>query len=651
MQKLNDLSQRFTNQIVKTRTLAPVLFALCWFMFTWFISRSMLLIGWPEQALKEPQLHLIFPISLRFDFLTFSYGIGGFLLLCLATPTFVLRRAGMKFWGCIIAFFYGVIVFLEIAAWPFLREYGNRPDRHAIEFWKTPKEVINMLAKGFGVEIFLALALSLLLAVAFFKMWKQLMSKYRPFYWPLHIISWVVLLGIFIIGGRSSLGHRPANISSASFSQEHIVNQLTLNSAYSFAYAAYRMRHEENSTAMYGKRDSAQMLTRLKKLSMMDGKQMPTDLKQWHWKMDGSGTPVKNPPNIFIVAEESLGAEFVGALGGSHLTPHLEQQAKKGLFFTNLYSTGTRTARGLEALITGFPPTPATSVLKLGKSYNSFFSLAKALKPFGYKSYFFSGGDGNFDEMKSFFMSNGFDRFFDRFDLQDKYEAGSWGIHDGDLLEFAHNYVTDHQGPFLAVVLSSSNHSPFDYPVGEFQPDPNYPKESHPNAVLYSDFSLGKWFKNLESSSYRDNTLFLVVADHGTRVYGDKLVPIYKFHIPGLMWGPGVPVGTYDKIASQIDLPTTLLGLTGLPIKSPMLGFNLFKLPADYPGRALLQYHDHLGYLVGDRFVVLRPQQEAEVFRYHQGQFTPLAPNSDEIEDTMAYSLGTWELYNQQLYK
>ena len=633
-------------------SLAPFVYCLWWFLGTWAVFRAIYLCVWIELAIQEPDLWKILPTSLRFDFLTFSYGIGGWILLIMLTPAFLWKRGARWFWQKWMTMIYGFVVFLEVAAWPFLKEYGNRPDRHALEFWNSPREVVSMLAKGFKFEIAVGLVVSSTLAYFFHRRWKKVLTTYHSYFWPVHIFLWILLLVVFIAGGRSSLGHRPANISSASFSNEHIVNQLTLNSAYSLIYAGYRLRHEENPTTVYGKRPIDEMLARLKQRSELDGKIFTGPPKDFSWQMPASAA-VASHPNIFLVVEESLGAEFIGSLGGMNLSPFIDAKAKEALMFTQMYSTGTRTARGLEALVAGFPPTPGTSVLKLGKAYHSFFTMATALKPFGYKSYFFCGGDGNFDEMKSFFMSNGFDKFLDLGDLKDEFASvGSWGVHDADLLEYAHKYVNNSKEPFLAVVMTSSNHSPFDYPVGEFQPHPEYPKESHPNAVLYADFSLGKWFKLIEQSSYKDNTLFTVVADHSTRVYGDKLIPIHKFHIPALMWGPGVPTGTFDKIASQIDIPVTLLGLTGLPIKSPMVGFDLFKLPATYPGRSLMQYAEHLGYRVGDNVMILRPGLSPELFNYSaKGDFTSLPLDPEMVEDAYAYSLGTWALYDQQLYR
>ena len=87
------------------------------------------------------------------------------------------------------------------------------------------------------------------------------------------------------------------------------------------------------------------------------------------------GTKRAAPLNLVIVLEESLGAEFVGRMGGLPLTPNLDALSQEGIFFDRLYATGTRSVRGIEAVITGFLPTPGRSVVKLGNSQTNFFPL------------------------------------------------------------------------------------------------------------------------------------------------------------------------------------------------------------------------------------------------------------------------------------
>src|SRR5690606_12105234 len=126
----------------------------------------------------------------------------------------------------------------------------------------------------------------------------------------------------------------------------------------------------------------------------------------------------------------------------------------------------------------------------------------------------------NFDEMKSFFLGNGVEHVWDQPVLEKPGHAvGVWGIHDEDLF-LAADAVFREQGdrPFFALVLSTSNHTPFDYPRGKIEPDAAFPADSAENAIKYTDYALGRFFESAKVSPYFANTLFLVVADHGTRV-------------------------------------------------------------------------------------------------------------------------------------
>src|SRR3546814_9315884 len=68
-------------------------------------------------------------------------------------------------------------------------------------------------------------------------------------------------------------------------------------------------------------------------------------------------SPRARPLNIVMIVQESLGAQYVGNLGGAKLTPCLDALAETSWNFTRAYATGTRSVRGLEAVVAGFPPT------------------------------------------------------------------------------------------------------------------------------------------------------------------------------------------------------------------------------------------------------------------------------------------------------
>jgi phosphoglycerol transferase MdoB-like AlkP superfamily enzyme len=136
------------------------------------------------------------------------------------------------------------------------------------------------------------------------------------------------------------------------------------------------------------------------------------------------------------------------------------------------------------------------------------------------------------------------------------------------------------------------------------------PKRTDNNAVKYADYAIGEFFKKAKASPYWKDTVFLIVADHDIRVRGDSLVPIKHFHIPGLILGADIQPKKLTTIASQIDLPVTLLSLMGIQGQHPMTGRDLSSEPSDQLGRAMMQYNANFAWMEqtkeANQVVVLR---------------------------------------------
>jgi phosphoglycerol transferase MdoB-like AlkP superfamily enzyme len=368
-----------------------------------------------------------------------------------------------------------------------------------------------------------------------------------------------------------------------------------------------------------------------------------------------SDTVLARPYNVVIILEESLGAEYVGSLGGKPLTPEFDKLTKEGTLFTDLYSTGTRSVRGIEAVVTGFLPSPSESVVKLNKSQKDFYTIASLLKQKGYDTSFIYGGKANFDNMGAFFNGNGFDKIIDEDDFDSNKSAfhGTWGWSDEDVMKKANSYYKSlGEKPFVSLVFSSSNHEPFEYPEGRIKP---YDKKVNTvnNAMKYADYSIGQFFELAKKEAYYKNTIFLVIADHNTRTYGNHLVPIHKFHIPALIIGAGVPKGKrYDKLCSQMDIQPTLLSKIGMNVETPMVGRNLFKLPDSVKGRAIMQFSDINAFRVGNEVIIMQPNKNPLQFHVERDTvFTPQKLNKDLAKDALAHVISAFYMYNEQKYK
>jgi phosphoglycerol transferase MdoB-like AlkP superfamily enzyme len=553
-----------------------------------------------------------------------------------------------------------VILLLELATPQFLIEYDSRPGAMLLQYLAYPGEISAMVWRGYRgtlLTVILVLSAAIWWSLRYFR-GKDCRTSSRAariaLLWPVAVV--LVLLMI-----RSSLQHRPANLASFLFCDDAMVNSLVANSAFTVLSAARAMGAENHTSAIYGSMSYEEMVQRVRRdmgvpPSRFTSERFPTLHRQQ------ASVQRRRPLNLVIVLEESLGAGFVERLGGRPVTPALNRLADQGIWFERLYATGTRSIRGIEAVVAGFPPTPTLSVVKLPNAQRDFTTLASLLGRSGFRSEFVYGGESHFDNMRGFFLGNGFNAVIDRSEFQNPKFVGSWGVSDEDLFAKAHERIeTLHreQRSFFLLVFSSSNHTPFEYPEGRIK---QFDAEKHTvhNAVQYADYALGQFLDQARSNDYWRDTLFLVVADHDTRVHGSALVPLNKFHIPGVILGADLAPLKIQSVASQIDLAPTLLSLMGVDATHPLPGRDLTRTLPEFgnssgpPPRAMMQYEQSYARLQGDILTVLLPNGTARDFSVDGAsqRLTPIVLDDQQRHrDALASVLMPAWMYRERRYR
>jgi phosphoglycerol transferase MdoB-like AlkP superfamily enzyme len=552
-----------------------------------------------------------------------------------------------------LSFSLTLLIFMEIVTPPFITEYGFRPNRLFVEFLGYPKEVSSMLFGGHLIAVIVSL---LGIVVSFLIGWqvfgKAIQSVVYP-RWRWRPVLALLILPFGIMGVRSTFGHRPLNPAMVAFADDALVNSIVLNSTYSLGFAIYNMKSEADASKIYGHMPEEDIIKIVRAETLLPASVfLNRDLPTLHHQ---EATYQGKTKNLVILLQESLGARYVGSLGGLPLTPNLDALAGKGWMFDHLYATGTRSVRGIEAVVSSFTPTPARSVVKLGKSQHDFFTIADLLHRRGYHNQFIYGGESHFDNMKSFFLGNGFNEIIDQNDYENPNFEGSWGVSDEDLLDRAHEeFIRLHDAgqPFFSLVFSSSNHDPFEFPDGRIELY-EQPKQTRNNAAKYADYAIGRFFDKAEKSAYWEDTIFLVVADHDSRVDGAGLVPITHFRIPGLILGEGIAPKRDSRILSQIDLPPTLLSLMGVDNENPMPGRDMTVQPENYKGRAMMQYHMNMAYMEGNDVAILQPRKPAQGFVYdiQSQKLTKGSLKPGLSEKALATALWGSLAYQKRLYR
>ncbi len=534
------------------------------------------------------------------------------------------------------------IVFMEISTPSFIHQYDSRPNFLFVEYLKHWQEVGTILIKEYPLQLILGAIAVPICVKGFLRLTASVrtaMPVKRLPVWAMVVLS-LLLFAIFAVAGRGATGRRPANPAMVAVTKDHLVNEIPLSSVYTLLYAIREARSNQDGGAAYGVMEEAKALQIVKRemgvpVENFADPALPTMRKQT------ASIQRTKPLNFVIVLEESLGAEFVGSLGGLDLTPNLDALSKEGIWFDNLYATGTRSVRGIEAVVAGFPPTSVEATVKQSKSQRGFFTLASALKAQGYGTTFFYGGESHFDNMRSYFMGNGFERVIEKRDMADAKFVGTWGASDGDLFDRAHREFSQASTgkPFMALVFTSSNHSPFEFPDGQIQLY-EQPKATVNNAVKYSDHVLGRFIASAKASPYWENTVFLIVADHNSRVYGNSIFPVSRFHIPALLIGGPVKPQRISTLASQLDLGPTALSLLGINSTHPMTGRDLLDpKQRERGGRSIMQFDQIQAYREGEHMVLLQPNGAPRAARLVNQEWTqtPDIP-PDLLEKALAHA-------------
>ncbi|RZK08247.1 MAG: LTA synthase family protein, partial [Flavobacterium sp.] len=296
---------------------------------------------------------------------------------------------------------------------------------------------------------------------------------------------------------------------------------------------------------------------------------------------------------------------------------------------TNMFATGTRTVRGMEALTLSVPPTPGNSIVRRPNN-EQLFSIATILKKRDYDLQFIYGGDGYFDNMNTFFGRQGFtivDRNrgnplpesikTERINIEDRDVTfeNAWGICDEDSYNQALRMAdlnARKNKPFFQFIMTTSNHKPYTFPKNKISME----QGSREAAIRYTDFALGEFMKYARTKSWFGNTVFVIVADHCASSAGKWEINTEKHHIPAIVYNSKMPKTEVGKLVSQIDLMPTLFSLLDWNFENATYGKNIFKMKPEEE-RALIGNYRTLGLLKNNIFTQINDRKQVQQFIYN----------------------------------
>ena len=482
----------------------------------------------------------------------------------------------LKGYFFIVACIISLIFVVDIALYPY---WGFRLDATPLFYLQSPSDA---LASAPASTLILQTLVFVVYTYGIFWALKRFVLPLMPEQYVKKMFSnsvqLVLLGGILFIPIRGGVTTSTANVGMVYFSKNQFLNHSAINPCFSFLAS---LSKQQDFAAQYNYFSESQRSKIFKKLTNQpQGDSIPELLT------------TKNP-NIILILMESFSANAIEVLGGeAGVTPNINRLSKEGILFSNMYANSFRTDRGIVAVLNGYLAQPTTSIMKYPAKSQTLPSIAKSLQKKGYTSDMLYGGDINFTNMQSYFFSSGYSKVTADRDFPLKSRLSKWGANDD--ITFAHLYqsMTDNsrKEPFFSTFLTLSSHEPFEVPYNRL-------KDPYLNSVAFTDSCLGDFIDKLKKLPLWNNTLLVLVSDHGFRYPASvKEHDPKRYHIPMLWLGGAIKEPrVIANYGNQTDLAATLLYQLDLPHKEFTVSNNM----ADslQPAYAFYSYNNGFGFI------------------------------------------------------
>jgi len=486
--------------------------------------------------------------------------------------------------GVLIVLSLLTVVDLEVLKW-----WGIRADKTILKYiLQVPEEI---LATASVVPVYLLTAIFLTLVTAFVLISRSFLYR-KPF--PAvrkgkfgHIALFVLMAASLIIPIRGGLQQIPVNQSSAYFSYHHHLNLAAVNFAWNFGNSLFDKSTEAAIPYTYE--------------PVPDSRKLFESLYSEREDKNSGKVLNKAKPNIILIVWESFTHKVID--DPRNLTPGFNSLRKEGIFFPNLYATGDRSDKGLTGILSGYPAMPRFSVMNKPEKSAKLPCLSHKLHEQGYTSAFYYGGEPDFANLKSYLLTSRYGDLVFKDNFPAKLHTSKWGVHDEHLFQRLNDDINQKQEPFFITAFTLSSHEPYDVPLSYISGQDNESKFC--NSIYYTDSCLTGFIKNARTQDWWDNTLIIVIADHGHIFPGKNQWATRvtdEFRIPMLWMGGAVAQsGTVETLGGQTDLAATLLAQLDIDYSDFRFSKDLFSSTREF---AFYTFNNGFGYITPEEFLV-----------------------------------------------
>ena len=478
--------------------------------------------------------------GLSLDFSTSLYLFAIPFLLVIISLWLPLPKWVFRIWYTLLA----VVLSLAFVADTSLYEFWQfKLDASCLSYLETPTEAMASVSIGYLLVRVLCL---ILCGIVIYWVYDKITPVFqKAAHRLIATIVAVLLIPLIVIGVRGGLGDSTTNIGQVYFSTNQFLNHSAVNPVFSFFSSTSKSGNYIVSYDYMSEQECGNLTNGLFFTSSNNADTLLTTQR----------------PNIVLIVMESCGGQFTSLGGHSEITPNLNRLGTEGISFSECYANSWRTDKGMVSILSGYPSFPVTSVMKIPEKSRKMPSITRSLQNAGYRNTFYYGGDINYTNMRSYVLGIGYDflRWKADYSLQDQ-SSCRWGVNDETMFQsLLEDIMSEKSEHWMKTLLTLSSHEPWDVPTHNLD-DEVY------NAFNYLDHCIGRFVNDLRKSPVWDNTLVIILPDHGYRYKGvGEMTRIYN-HIPMFWIGGAVkqPV-VIDRICNQSDLAATLLGQMGIP--------------------------------------------------------------------------------------
>lgn len=303
-------------------------------------------------------------------------------------------------------------------------------------------------------------------------------------------------------------------------------------------------------------------------------------------------SPETAKKNVVIFIVESFGREYIGALNktldeGKYqgYTPCVDTLIAHSTTFRYSFCNGRKSIDGMPSILCSIPMFVEPFILT-PSSMNDFTGLAGILANEGYQTAFFHGAQNGSMGFEAFARKTGFQHYYGRTEYEAAHGTddfdGTWAIWDEPFLQYYAEEMSRMQQPFMTAVFTASSHHPFVVPEQYSKQFPDEGLEIH-KCIRYTDQAIGRFFQTASKQPWFQNTLFVLTSDHtNMSSHAEYQTDLGGFCSPIIIYDPSKPEGTMqDKVAQQIDILPTVLGLLGYQKPYLAFGIDVLNTPAD----------------------------------------------------------------------